>query len=67
VSSSEYEIRPVLRGDFPRVADLLRHLTRADSSWNRDYLIGHEHFFTTSVSPRSPNVCLRVAMDGSYL
>lgn len=38
MSSSEYEIRPVLRGDFPRVADLLRHLTRADSSWNRHYL-----------------------------
>ncbi len=38
VSSGECEIRPVLRGDFPRVADLLRHLTHAASSWNRDYL-----------------------------
>ena len=36
--SPEYEIRPVLKDDFPKVAELLRHLIGADSSWNRDYL-----------------------------
>ena len=27
-----------MRGDFPEVAELLCHLTGAESSWNRDYL-----------------------------
>ena len=36
--SPAYEIRPVRSGDFPQLAELLRHLTGADPSWNRDYL-----------------------------
>ena len=38
MSSNPYEIRLVERGDFPRVAELLRHLTGAVSGWNLTYL-----------------------------
>ena len=38
VHSPEYEIRPVVSGDFPQLAELLCFLTGEDSSWNLDFL-----------------------------
>lgn len=38
MGSPEYQIRRVVPSDFPRVAELLRYLTGAESNWNYDYL-----------------------------